>query len=157
MSDHDFNIVKLFYENVSRVPNIRQIFDRYPNADFTKISINFANHINLKKVAATLDDYLPASLIMENSGFNTDLIGNAAATKQNALSLLQEHFKLRSNELVTFGDNENDLGMLAMTDRSYAMKNAQLLIQMQAANITTVDNNHDGVLQTINTLIKNDR
>ena len=94
---------------------------------------------------------------MENSSFNTDLIGNAAATKQNALSLLQSHFNLKANEIVTFGDNENDLGMLAMTSQSYAMQNAQPIIQMQAAHTTTIDNNHDGFLQTINQLIKNER
>ncbi|MDE6948730.1 MAG: HAD hydrolase family protein, partial [Limosilactobacillus sp.] len=53
--------------------------------------------------------------------------------------------------------NENDLGMLAMTSQSYAMQNAQPIIQMQAAHTTTIDNNHDGVLQTINQLIKNER
>ncbi|MBD5806430.1 HAD-IIB family hydrolase [Limosilactobacillus walteri] len=155
MSARDFEIVKLFYEQVERIPDIRKIFLQRPSEKFTKISINFANHIDLKNVAATLDGYLPPSLIMENSGFNTDLIGNAAATKQNALSILQHHFKLRTNEIVTFGDNENDLGMLAMTTQSYAMRNAHSIIKMQAAHITQNDNNHDGVLQTINALIKN--
>lgn len=155
MSAHDFAIVKIFYEQVERVPDIRTIFRQRPNENFTKLSINFANHISLKKVATTLDGYLPPSLIMENSGFNTDLIGNAVATKQNALSILQDHFNLQANEIVTFGDNENDLGMLAMTEQSYAMKNAQPIIKMQAAHTTQNDNNHDGVLQTINTLIKN--
>lgn len=157
MNEHDFQIVKLFYEQVERISDIRKIFELKPNEEFTKISINFANHIDLEKVAATLDGYLPSSLIMENSGFNTDLIGNASATKQNALSLLQHRFNLAADEIVTFGDNENDLGMLAMTDRSYAMKNAQPLIQMQAAHTTSIDNNHDGVLQTISELIKNNR
>lgn len=157
MNDHDFALVKLFYEKVERIPDIRQVFNQFPNDEFTKISINFANHIDLKKVAITLDGYLPPSLIMENSGFNTDLIGNARATKQNALALLQKHLHLQTSEIATFGDNENDLGMLAMTDRSYAMKNAQPIIQMQAAHVTVDDNNHDGVLQTISKLIKNNR
>lgn len=157
MSDQNFQIIKLFYERVERVSDIRRIFSLKPNEEFTKISVNFANHIDLQKVAATLDSYLPASLIMENSGFNTDLIGSAAATKQNAISLLQQHFNLAADEIVTFGDNENDLGMLAMTGRSYAMKNAQPLIQMQAAHTTAIDNNHDGVLQTIINLIKNNQ
>lgn len=157
MSDHDFQIVKLFYESVERVPDIRQIFTSKPTEVFTKISINFADHIDLQKVAANLDGYLPPSLIMENSGFNTDLIGNASATKQNALSMLQSYFHLRNDEIVTFGDNENDLGMLAMTDRSFAMKNAQPLIKMQAAHVTSIDNNHGGVIKTINNLIKNNR
>lgn len=157
MSAADLATVKIFYEDVVRVPNIREIFNTHPDLKFTKISINFANHIDLRKVSARLDGYLPPSLIMENSGFNTDQIGNAQATKQNAIKILQRHLHLQDSEIVTFGDNENDLGMLAMTSRSFAMKNAQPYIQMQAGNITSLDNNHDGVIQTIRQLIKNNR
>ncbi|MGM9891950.1 HAD-IIB family hydrolase [Limosilactobacillus sp.] len=155
MDDHNLAIVKTFYEQVSRVPDLRHIFAAQPDHEFTKISINFAEHINLQRVAATLDQYLPASLTIENSGFNTDLIGDAHGTKRNGLALLQRHFNLRADEIVTFGDNENDLGMLAMTGQSYAMQNAHQIIRMQAGHVTAADNNHDGVLKTIDQLLKN--
>lgn len=155
MSDHNLAIVKTFYENVERVPDIRHIFSALPNQEFTKISINFAEHIDLKKVAALLDQYLPASLVIENSGFNTDLIGDAHGTKRNGLALLQDRFNLTDDEVVTFGDNENDLGMLAMTSQSYAMQNAHQIIRMQAGHVTSTDNNHDGVLKTIQQILKN--
>ena len=157
MSEHNFNVVKIFYEDVTRVPDIRQVFSQFPDEQFTKISINFAPHIDLNKVAAVMDGYLPPSLIIENSGFNTDQIGNAKATKRNALARLQERFGLLDDEIVTFGDNENDLGMLAMTSQSYAMQNANPVIKLQAGHVTTLDNNHDGVLKTIEQLLKNSR
>lgn len=155
MDDHNFGIVKTFYEDVQRVSDIRHIFTSYPDEEFTKISINFADHVNLARVAATLDKFLPASLIIENSGFNTDLIGNAHGTKRNGLALLQDHFTCAPSEIVTFGDNENDLGMLAMTAQSYAMQNAHQVIRMQAGHVTAADNNHDGVLKTIQQILKN--
>lgn len=77
-----------------------------------------------------MDDYLPPSLIIENSGFNTNLIGNAKGTKSNALTQLQEHFHLKEDEIVTFGDNENDLEMLMITIRSYALQNANSIIKL---------------------------
>lgn len=157
MDAKNFAIIKLFYEEVVRVPDIRRIFSERPGERFTKISVNFAPHIDLNRVAATMDGYLPPSLIIENSGFNTDLIGNAKGTKQNALAVLQRQLHLQADEIVTFGDNENDLGMLAMTPQSYAMQNAQPVIRLQAAHTTTVDNNHDGVLKTVEQLIKNNR
>ncbi len=157
MDNHNFQIIKLFYEDVIRVPDIRQVFRQFPREEFTKISVNFANHINLNKVAAVMDGYLPPSLIVENSGFNTDLIGNAKGTKRNALAQLQKRFHLQDDEIVTFGDNENDLGMLAMTARSYAMQNANPIIKLQSGYVTTSDNNHDGVLRTIEQLLKNNR
>lgn len=156
MDDQNFAVIKLFYEDVVRVPDIRQVFSQYPDEQFTKISVNFAPHINLNKVAAVMDGYLPPSLIIENSGFNTDLIGNAKGTKRNALAVLQQRLHLADDEIVTFGDNENDLGMLAMTARSYAMQNANPVIKLQAAHTTAIDNNHDGVLKTIEQLLKND-
>lgn len=157
MSEHNFTIVKTFYEQVKRVPDIRHVFSTLPNQEFTKISINFAEHIDLKEVAATLDQYLPASLVIENSGFNTDLIGDAHGTKRNGLALLQDHFGLMDDEIATFGDNENDLGMLAMTSQSYAMQNAHQVIRMQAGHVTPTDNNHDGVLKAIQQILKNSK
>ena len=156
MDAKNFAVIKLFYEKVVRVPDIRQVFSQYPNEQFTKISVNFASHIDLNRVAAVMDGYLPPSLIVENSGFNTDLIGNARGTKRNALAVLQHQLHLADDEIVTFGDNENDLGMLAMTARSYAMQNANPVIKLQAAHTTAIDNNHDGVLRTIEQLLKND-
>ena len=156
MDDHNFETVRLFYENVKRVPNIRHIFTTFPEQQFTKISINFADHIDLKRVADTLNQYLPASLVIENSGFNTDLIGDAKGTKRNGLAYLQDRFNLADDEIVTFGDNENDLGMLAMTSQSYAMQNARQIIRMQAGHVTPLDNNHDGVLKVIQHLLKNE-
>ena len=91
---------------------------------------------------------------METSGFNTELIGQAGATKANAIAQLLARDQIAPDEIATFGDNENDLGMLAMTPFSYAMANAAPLIKMQAANVTEFDNNHDGVLNEIIKLLK---
>lgn len=87
---------------------------------------------------------------MENSGYNCELIGNALATKRNAIQTLQTIYGIDDpNDIVTFGDNENDLGMLAMTKNSFAMRNAADHIKLQAHNTTQLDNNDDGVLETI--------
>lgn len=149
MDEKNFAIVKLFYENVKRVPNLQDIF-KYPlNEPLTKISVNFADHIDITDVTSELDNLLPANLIMENSGFNTELIGDAHATKRNALMAIASQFNLRQNEIMTFGDNENDLGMLTLTSHSYAMKNAALPIRLAASNVTRLTNQESGVLDTI--------
>lgn len=149
MYEKNFAIVKLFYENVKRVPNLQDIF-KYPlNEPLTKISVNFADHIDITNVTSELDNLLPANLIMENSGFNTELIGDAHATKRNALMAIASQFNLRQNEIMTFGDNENDLGMLTLTSHSYAMKNAALPIRLAASNVTRLTNQESGVLDTI--------
>ncbi|MDC2829497.1 HAD family hydrolase [Limosilactobacillus mucosae] len=149
MDEKNLAIVRLFYENVKRVPNLLDIFNYPLNEPLTKISVNFADHIDITNVTGELDGLLPANLIMENSGFNTELIGDAHATKRNALMAIADQFNLRANEIMTFGDNENDLGMLTMTSHSYAMKNAALPIRLAAANVTRLTNQESGVLDTI--------
>lgn len=45
--------------------------------------------------------------------------------KGNALRTLQEHFGIRAEETMVFGDNANDIGMLQAAGESYAVENAR--------------------------------
>lgn len=150
MSDTDYARMKIYYEKIARVPSILHVFQTFPDEIFTKITICFSHQLSLNDIRVKLDDHLPASLLMENSGYNCELIGNAAATKRSAITTLQSVYHIDDpNDIVTFGDNENDLGMLAMTKNSFAMKNAANHIQLQAHNVTDYTNNDDGVISTI--------
>ena len=154
MSPASLAETKIFYENVTVVNDLTKVTQLFPDEHFTKIAICFAPEVSPTQFKRILDGILPDNLLMEVSGFNTELIGQAGATKANALIKLLDRDGINPEHVVTFGDNENDLGMLTMTRQSYAMKNAAPLIQMQAANITDFDNNHDGVLKQINQLLK---
>lgn len=150
MSEQDYNRMKIFYEKITRVPSLLNVFQTFPDEIFTKITICFSHDLSLNDIHAKLDNHLPANLLMENSGYNCELIGNALATKRNAIETLQTIYRIDDpNDIVTFGDNENDLGMLAMTKNSFAMRNAADHIKLQAHHTTQLDNNDDGVLETI--------
>lgn len=150
MSDKDFQRMKIYYEKITRVPSLLNVFQTFPDEIFTKITICFSHNLTLDEIHRQLDYHLPNNLIMENSGYNCELIGNALATKRNAIETLQSIFHIpNSDDIVTFGDNENDLGMLAMTKNSFAMSNAAPHIQIQAGHVTKLSNNDDGVLDTI--------
>lgn len=154
MSDADFARMKIFYEKITRVPSLLNVFHTFPDEIFTKITICFSHDLNPLAIRSELDPKLPANLLMETSGYNCELIGNATATKRNAIESLQTLYGIDDpNDIVTFGDNENDLGMLAMTKHGYAMKNATDYIKMQANNVTADTNNHNGVLSTIMDLL----
>ena len=115
--------------------------------------MTFSPTVDWQAATAWLTAHLPAGLALENSGFHTSQIGLASATKQGALLTLTDQERVEAEHVVTFGDNENDLGLLTMTPQSYAMKNAVPFIQGQAANVTTHTNNESGVLRTINALL----
>ena len=147
MSAANRAIVKTFYEKVIAVSNLRQV------ATLVDDQLTFSPTVDWQAATAWLTAHLPAGLALENSGFHTSQIGLASATKQGALLTLTDQERVEAEHVVTFGDNENDLGLLTMTPQSYAMKNAAPFIQGQAANVTAHTNNESGVLRTINALL----
>ena len=69
---------------------------------------------------------------------------NSAATKGNAVRFLEKYFGLKTEEVIAFGDNFNDLDMLEHAGLGVAMGNAPEEIK-QAANRVTAGNNEDGL------------
>lgn len=67
-----------------------------------------------------------------------------AASKDQAVRFLENHFGVTTAEVMAFGDNFNDLEMLEHAGLGVAMGNAPLAIQ-QAANRVTATNNEDGL------------
>lgn len=60
------------------------------------------------------------------------------------LRALLAHFGLKFNNLMAFGDSENDLGMLVHAELGVAMKNAKEEIKA-ISSVVTDDNDNDGV------------
>ncbi len=66
------------------------------------------------------------------------------ATKENAISFLCDYLKIDPNEIIAFGDDHNDIGMLRMCGRGVAMENA--IDEVKAVcDFVTKSNNDDGV------------
>ena len=63
------------------------------------------------------------------------------------------NYRVAPAELVTFGDNENDLKMLQMTPNGYAMKSGYPIVKEVTQHQTRFDNDHDGVLDVIESLL----
>lgn len=66
------------------------------------------------------------------------------ATKENAISFLCGHIGISSNEIISFGDDHNDIGMLKMCGTGVAMGNA--IDEVKAVcDFVTKSNDDDGV------------
>ncbi|MDR0675128.1 MAG: Cof-type HAD-IIB family hydrolase [Mycoplasmataceae bacterium] len=74
------------------------------------------------------------------------------ANKLNSLKFAQSYYDVLWADTIVFGDGENDVEMLNKTDNSWAMRNANLHALSVSRNITTLDNNHDGVALTLDEL-----
>ncbi len=78
-------------------------------------------------------------------------INNKGADKGQSLKRLAEIIGVTYDEIMVFGDNINDLGMLAAGRYSYAIGNARQEV-MAAAKYVADTNINDGVLKVIRTL-----
>ena len=127
-------------ETVKYVDNA--IFDDFSN--FTqqamKICVQTEDPEKAKMIAqcVTSCDYLPFSDVPWYK------FSNGIATKEHAVKVLSEKLKVSLDEIIAFGDDFNDIGMLKLCGKGIAMENAILQVKEVADDIT-LSNNEDGV------------
>ncbi|MEP2238950.1 MAG: HAD family hydrolase [Maribacter sp.] len=87
------------------------------------------------------------------SGENWLDISNMNANKGYALDKLMQSYNLKSDEVMVFGDFNNDLEMLALSDFGFAMKNAHPNVK-EVAKYSTLSNDENGVEHILKMLVK---
>ncbi len=73
-------------------------------------------------------------------------------SKATGLRYLLDRWNIRPEECVAFGDSDNDIAMLSMVGRSYAMQNAPQNVK-DAAQFVAPPCTEDGVLQVLEQLL----
>lgn len=147
-----FDLKNRYYAQLARVENLLEYSTNKFHDQIVKVGLSFAEDANAPAQIKLLKNLLPSQLASLNSGFNTELIGLAEVTKRSGLAHLQAKYGVNDDEVMTFGDNENDLAMLQMTPYGYAMQNASDNIRRAVARQAPT-NNEDGVLTIIDRLL----
>jgi Cof subfamily protein (haloacid dehalogenase superfamily) len=96
------------------------------------------------------------SLPHVNAHFSSEYgleISDEHATKAGALAVIVDRMGLESGQVAAIGDGENDLSMLQYAGIGVAMGNAPSQVQVEADWVVTT-NDHDGVAQAIDTILK---
>ena len=83
-------------------------------------------------------------------------INKKGQSKADSIIFLQNKFHISKEETMVFGDSDNDLAMFKQADYSFAMKNADDFIKKNAHYVTLDDNEHDGVMKTIQKMLEED-
>ena len=83
--------------------------------------------------------------------FNVEL-GGATTSKAHALQTLLDEWQMTSQQVMAFGDSENDLGMIQLAGIGVAMANGMEEVK-QAADLLAESNEEDGVAKIIEQLI----
>jgi len=115
--------------------------------DIQKITINFAagedgDRIDLEPTLRILEKY--PEFIYVTGGIRNIEASDQKATKGDAMLRLADQLGIRADEIVAFGDSENDITMLKAAGTGVAMANS-LDITKNAADEITLSNDEDGV------------
>lgn len=80
-------------------------------------------------------------------------ISPKGVSKGNNLKTLAEELNIGLDEIMVFGDGENDLSMLNIVDNSVCMLNGMDSVKAQVKYITDFDNDNDGVAKFVRKMI----
>ncbi len=144
-SNEFIDMLKEYYSEFEIVENQKQV-----DAEVLKIAIyhfeNSEKHIypNVK--------HLEGDLKVKVSGANWVDVSDLNAHKGYALKKVMDEFQIASNEIMVFGDYNNDLEMLELSDYSFAMANAHPNV-LKTAKYTTHSNDEFGVERILEKLL----
>ena len=106
----------------------------------------------LREALAKLEDvYKCKTMFMEEETGNSIEISPEGADKARAMEKLCRYFGVEENQVLAFGDNENDMEMLRRAGISVAMGNANRAVK-NSATMTTGTNKQGGVAAALEAL-----
>lgn len=109
--------------------------------DFQKIRIVLNGYETVN-----LEQYTSQSMRYQVSIHNTAIITSIGATKENALKLLMKYYNITAENVISFGDDTSDIGILKASSIGVAIGNALQEVK-EAADYITLTNNEDGVAE----------
>ncbi|MEJ8554103.1 Cof-type HAD-IIB family hydrolase [Tepidibacter sp. Z1-5] len=89
---------------------------------------------------------------VSKSWHNNIEVMNNGVSKGQAVKKLAEHFGFKQDEIITFGDNFNDLSMIEYAGMGVAMGNSEDKVK-EKANLITDSNERSGVAKALNELL----
>lgn len=96
-----------------------------------------------KELDAELPPKIPNCTVTRWSSFGVDIISKSGG-KVIGIQKMLEHYGLQKEEMIAFGDGENDMEMLAFAGVGVAMGNAEEEVKA-AADYVTTDIDRDGI------------
>ncbi|ATH92520.1 Cof-type HAD-IIB family hydrolase [Bacillus glycinifermentans] len=149
VGEEEYKQARKYYHMLQKVPHFENLNDK-----IFKFSTSFsADHVsellrNLKKAIGSL--VTPVS-----SGHGDIDFIIPGLHKASGIKLLQERWGINDAESIAFGDSGNDLEMISAVKYGFAMANAQKMVK-DAASYSTQSNNEEGVLHTIDSILKHE-
>ena len=106
----------------------------------------------LREKRRDLEGIFDGKLYVTQSSFDILELLHPDVSKGNALRVIAKDLHIKPEEIVAFGDNHNDIGMLQLAGLGVAMGNAHDEVKM-VADYVTLSNAEDGVAVVIEDLV----
>jgi len=79
-------------------------------------------------------------------------IMDESVSKASAIQFLCDKMKISLHQVVSFGDNYNDLDMLLLTGKGFAMANSAKGV-LESISTHTLSNDEDGIVYALENLV----
>ncbi|ANN64039.1 Cof-type HAD-IIB family hydrolase [Brachyspira hyodysenteriae] len=140
-----------FYISIAQIDNYIIGFDNIEDFSFSKFMFIGENHI-LKNIAEELNRTFGNSIYYAFSRPVYLEVHSPNASKANALKYLADKYNINSDNIMAFGDNNNDLEMLEFVGISVAVENAEDIVKLKSL-YTAKSNEENGVGIFINDML----
>ncbi|HLR19469.1 MAG TPA: Cof-type HAD-IIB family hydrolase [Staphylococcus sp.] len=143
-SDEFMNFIRNYYFNVKKVAQFSEI----KGEQFVKVAMRIRDNHIVEQVIAGLESKYGSEIRAVTSGAESVDLILPGVNKGVAIQALLNNWEIDHNELLAFGDANNDLEMLALTKYSYAMAKCSPEVE-KVAQYRAPSNDQSGVLQVI--------
>lgn len=141
-----------FYISIAQINNYNVGFENIKDFSFSKFMFIGENNI-LKEIVLELDKNLKDKVYYTFSRPVYLEVHSPNVSKANALSFLLNKYNIKRENIMAFGDNNNDIEMLETAGISVAVENAENIVKEKAKYITK-SNIENGVGYFINEYLK---
>lgn len=141
-----------FLEQLKEYYSSYEIFDNLHEVKDEIIKIAVYHSTNAEEFIYPAMKDLESQVKVKVSGLNWVDLNHSDAHKGHALKKLMDAYGLQSHEVLVFGDYNNDLEMLELSDYSFAMANAHPNVK-QIAKYETLSNDEFGVEHILERLV----
>lgn len=97
------------------------------------------------KIKSLLQTLVVRTWNINNSDQIVIEVNSRYANKGSALKFLSSYYGIPFNEIYVFGDGDNDMDMMKLSSKAFAMKNSVTAVKLLSYKITNKTNNEDGV------------
>lgn len=149
--DHNTPRARTWYRPpVFPVVEIEDVASIYPQPCIKLAGVGDASTLRDKRLE--LERIFAGKLYVTQSAFDLLELLHPQVSKDHALSVVAADLGISPEEVVAFGDNHNDIGMLRFAGLGVAMGNAHAEVKA-AADYVTLSNAEDGVAVVIEEMV----